>query len=95
MIRAYFRKKETQSSEEFDEFGLLMERLDASLKAQDEEVVLRLPDDETFFDLGLYRSAGQVTAEKQVSLIVGSSAPFWGQSLVAPTATGGVWCGRQ
>jgi hypothetical protein len=88
MIRCYFRKKETQSTEIFEEFGPLMERLDASLKNGDEDVVLRLPDDESFFDVGLYRVAGQASAEKQVQLIVGSTAPFWGQSLVFPDGEG-------
>jgi hypothetical protein len=88
VIRCFFRKKETQSTETFEEFGPLMERLDASLKAQDEEVVLRIPDDESFFDVGLYRAATQAKAESAVQTIVGSSAPFWGQNLVAPDGEG-------
>ena len=89
MIRAYFRKKETSSTEHFDEFGpALLERLTCSLKSSEEDVVLRAPDDDTFFDLGLYRASTQQSAEQSVTAIVGTTAVFWAQSFVAPDGEG-------
>ena len=89
MIRCFFRKKETSSTENFDEFGPeLLDRLTSSLKDCEEDVVLRVMDDEAFFDLGLYRASTQQSAEQSVTAIVGSTAVFWGQTFVATDGDG-------
>lgn len=88
MIRCYFRKKEEGTVENFDDLAALITRLSASLEARDETIVLRVPDDETFFDVSLYRETLQQRAEQSVHMIAGTSAPFWGQGICAPDGEG-------
>ena len=88
MIRCHFRSQESDSNEEFADVVAFIERMKKSLEASNEEVVLRVPDDETFFDVDLYRAATEAGALKQVQTIIGSSAPCWAQKICAPEGDG-------
>jgi hypothetical protein len=90
MISVYLRSKLGKGkSHELADSAALEEFMDRVLKDPEApDVVLRFPDDETFFDAQIYRNKVQESAQRMCQMIAGASAPCWNSTFASTEGAG-------
>lgn len=89
MIKAYFTGKQNVARE-FESCEALTKHLEGIPQGTPCEVIVRLPDDATLFELGAWRSQQEQAAVKRINSVVmpGASASLWQQSFMSVDGDG-------